>query len=229
MIIAAAICPATPLLVRGLTGADPVIPELRGACLEAVSEVTAAAPGVIAVVGPADRTGEWDPGSTLDLAIFAPGIGGESPAADPGLPPALGVGAWLLTEAGYRGPRRLWSIGSEDAAARRAEVGAALAAAGRRAGLLVMADGSACRSLKAPGYLDPRSEAFDAEIERAVRGGDLAALLDLDAGLARDLMATGVPALQALAGALPGPVTAQVRYCDAPFGVGYLVASLRPG
>jgi hypothetical protein len=229
VITAAALCPATPLLVPALTGSDPVAADLRQACLGAVSEVAATAPEVIAVIGAAEQTRDWDPAAVLDPAIFAPGIGGESPAAEPGLPPSVGVGTWLLTEAGYRGPRQLRSVGSDEPADRCAKVGAALAAVGGRTGLLVMADGSARRSLKAPGYLDQRSEAFDAEIERAILGGDLAALLDVDARLARELLATGIPALQALAGALAGPVTAHVSYCGAPFGVGYLVASLRPG
>jgi hypothetical protein len=53
------------------------------------------------------------------------------------------------------------------------------------------------------------------------------ALLALDPALARDLMATGRPAWQVLAGALAGtPVSTEIRYADDPFGVFYLVASL---
>jgi hypothetical protein len=70
--------------------------------------------------------------------------------------------------------------------------------------------------------------AFDTEVERSIRRGDLAALLAIDPALAADLMATGRAAWQVLAGALPGvPVASLVRYCDDPFGVAYLVASLR--
>jgi aromatic ring-opening dioxygenase LigB subunit len=93
--------------------------------------------------------------------------------------------------------------------------------------LLVMGDGSARRSRRAPGHLDERSEAFDAEVERAVRDGDLGALLAIDAQLARDLMATGRAAWQVLAGAVDGKApAATIRYRDDPFGVAYLVASL---
>jgi len=42
--------------------------------------------------------------------------------------------------------------------------------------LLVMGDGSARRSLRAPGYLDTRAAAFDAEVERTIRTGELDAL-----------------------------------------------------
>jgi hypothetical protein len=66
-------------------------------------------------------------------------------------------------------------------------------------------------------------------VERAVRAGDLGALQRLDQRLAHDLLATGRPAWQVLSGAWPGlGHDAEVLYCDAPFGVGYLVAYLRP-
>src|SRR5258708_14759496 len=90
-----------------------------------------------------------------------------------------------------------------------------------------MADGSARRGPKAPGYFDGRSGPFDAEVERAVQAGDLDALLALDQDLARELMATGRPAWQVLAGALQGTKPAsEIIYRDDPFGVAYLVASL---
>jgi hypothetical protein len=93
-----------------------------------------------------------------------------------------------------------------------------------------MADGSACRSLKAPGYLDERSFPFDAEMERAIVAGDLDALLRIDADLARAVLATGRPAWQVLAGAAEGSrLATQVHYRDDPFGVFYLTASAMCG
>lgn len=230
MIAAAALCPAAPLLVRELTGADPAVPELRAACLAAVAELVAAAPDVIAVVGAADQTATWDGALTLDMAVFAPGTrpdaAGQRPSGS--LPSALGVGAWLLGRAGYHGPRVLESLAGEEPAGRCAAAGAQLAGLAERVSLLVMADGSARRTLRAPGYLDERSAGFDAGVERAVADGRLDALLALDAGLAAELMATGRPAWQALAGAVTGRrVRTEIRYSDAPFGVGYLVASVR--
>ena len=92
-----------------------------------------------------------------------------------------------------------------------------------------MGDGSARRSTTAPGYLDERAVPFDTGIERAVRDGDLATLAAIDPGLARDLMATGRPAWQVLAGALgPGRLDTDVLYADGPFGVAYLVATFAP-
>ena len=90
-----------------------------------------------------------------------------------------------------------------------------------------MADGSARRGPRAPGHLDERSAPFDAGVERAVRDGDLGALLTLDPHLAAELMATGRAAWQVLAGALRGQRLApRIHYCGDPFGVFYLVASL---
>jgi len=107
-------------------------------------------------------------------------------------------------------------------------LGRELAALPGRVALLVLGDGSACRGLKAPGYFDERSAGFDGEVERAVRTGELDALLDLDAELARELMAAGRAAWQVLAGALEAKVVeSEIRYCDDPFGVAYLVASMR--
>lgn len=251
MIVAAALCPAPPLLVPELTGAQQVAAHLRDACLAAAAELMAAAPDVVAVVGAADRTGTWDDGAGFDLARYAPGpvlLNGQagSPprsgeASQPprrgqaGLPSSLGVGAWLLSHAGgavnapsHDGRRVLRAVSADEPASRCAGIGAELAGASGRVALLVMADGSARRGLRAPGYLDERSTEFDAAVESAVRAGQLDALLDIDPVLACDLMATGRPAWQVLAGALAGrKVSTEIRYRDDPFGVAYLVASLR--
>jgi hypothetical protein len=227
MITAAALCPAPPLLARELTGADPVVPELREACHQAAAALAASQPDVVAVVGVAAKTMGWDPGGRLDLAPYAPMLGAAQPAAGPPVPLPLGLGAALLDQAGYAGRRVLQSVSPDEPPAQCAELGADLAGLAGRVALLVMADGSARRGRRAPGHLDERSAPFDAEVERAVRDGDLGALLAVDPVLARELMATGRPAWQVLAGALAGTrTTTQIRYADDPFGVAYLVASL---
>jgi hypothetical protein len=242
MIASAALCPAAPLLVRGLSGAEDVAADLREACLAAVAELTAAMPDVVAVVGAGDRTGTWNGAAVPDLDRYAPGqvvANGQrpvgmrrrpdtSPAVSPGLPGALAVGAWLLAQAGSTAGRLLHAVGADETPGRCAAIGAALAGSGDRVALLVMADGSARRGLTAPGYLDERSAGFDAQVEKAMREGRLDALLSVDPVLARELMAAGRPAWQVLAGALQGrKVSSEIRYRDDPFGVAYLVASLR--
>jgi hypothetical protein len=247
MIIAAALCPAPPLLARELTGADPVVPELRQACRDAAAGLLRGRPDVIVVVGAGEQTATWDGAAGLDVSRFAPGIGPAGSAARHGdtgpeapgtalgvrdgapvLPLPLGLGARLLDQAGYDGRRVLQLVGEDEPAGRCAELGARIARSAGRVALLAMADGSARRGPKAPGYFDARSGPFDAEVERAVRVGDLEALLAVDEHLARELMATGRPAWQVLAGALQGTEPAsEIGYRDDPFGVAYLVASLR--
>jgi hypothetical protein len=239
VLTSAAVCPAPPLLARELTGGDPVVPELRQACLDVTVALMADEPDVVAVVGVAADTRTWPPGMRLDLSPYAPGIGAGArgsaaeragPGAPQPLPLSLGLGGRLLDQAGYAGRRELHSVSEQEPAAACAALGARLASGSPRVALLVMADGSARRGLKAPGYLDERSVPFDATAEQAIRAGDMHALLVLDPTLARELMATGRPAWQVLAGAMTGRrPTSEVRYCDDPFGVAYLVASLRDG
>jgi hypothetical protein len=208
-----------------LTGRDLVLPDLRDACARAVAELIQAGPEVIVVAGPGAETAEWDPDCRLDLSAYAPPLG---PGGQPGLPLALGLGALLLDQAGYRGPRILQAVAAAEPAAACVALGAGLAARPGTA-VLAMGDGSARRSTSAPGYLDERAVPFDSAIEKAVRDGDLTALAGVDPALARDLMATGRPAWQVLAGALgPGHPETGILYADDPFGVAYLVAVFTP-
>jgi hypothetical protein len=254
VITGAALCPWPPLLVRELTGADPVLPELRAACAEAVTTLLRDGPEVVAVVGPGTATASWPGDGRLNIAAFGPGAAAAGRAAVAGraagagtadpptlpaapgsaqrpvLPAAPGIGAYLLDQAGYHGERLIWSVSADEPVAGCRKLGADLAAGSTRTALLAVGDGSARRGPKAPGHFDERAGAFDAEVERSIRAGDFAALLALDPTLARELMATGRPAWQVLAGALEGTagLATEVQYADDPFGVAYLVATLRP-
>jgi hypothetical protein len=226
VITGAALCPSPPLLCPQLTGRHAVLPELRAACAEAVGRLLRGDPEVIAVIGPAAATGGWEGTGRLNPAVFAPAItstGRDSP------PLALGLGAMLLDQAGYRGRRRLQAVGHDEPPSGCVRLGVELAEVGARLALLVMGDGSARRSLRAPGYLDSRAAAFDGEVERAVRAGELGALAGLDRTLAAELMATGRPAWQVLSGAMGSLApAADVLYSGDPLGVAYLVAYLTP-
>jgi hypothetical protein len=202
VIVGAALCASPPLLHPALTGRAVVLPELRAACAEAVARLLRSGPELVVVVGPAPATGELDPEERFDPAAFAPGCAAAAPSSAGALPLGPGLGSMLLDEAGYGGPRRLLGVSSGESTEGCAALGADLAAGAARTALLVMGDGSARRSLKAPGHLDPRAEPFDAQVERAVRTGRLGGLLELDEALARDLMVTGRPAWQVLAGAM---------------------------
>lgn len=93
-------------------------------------------------------------------------------------------------------------------------------------GVLVVANGSAKRTEKAPGHLDDRAEPFDELLRELLVGPDPAALAAVDAELADELWAdvTALPALAALLG--PG-TEVDVTYDDAPYGVQYWVISYR--
>jgi hypothetical protein len=225
MIVTAAICPSPPLLARELTGRAEVLPELRDACAAAVRHLLAAAPDVVAVVGAGSDTATWDPDDRLDLSAYAPLVSGVG--SKPGLPLALGIGALLLDEVGYVGPRILQAADELAPSADCLRLGRDLAGAAQRLALLAIGDGSTRRGPAAPGYLDERAVPFDDAVRQAVRDGDMAALAGLDPDLARDLMATGRAAWQVLAGAFAGarPAT-EISYAADPFGVAYLVATL---
>ena len=249
MIVRAAICPSPPLLAGELTGRAEILPDLRDASAAAAAHLLAADPDVVAVVGGAQETATWDPEDRLDLSAYAAGYapspaggpaGGaaaaDAPAAGPSttgsrgkpvLPLAVGIGALLLDEAGYAGPRILQAVDESAPADACLRLGRDLAVASPRVALLAVGDGSARRGVKAPGYLDERAIQFDDAVQRAVREGDMAALAGLDPDLARDLMATGRAAWQVLAGAFAGArPAAEIRYAGDPFGVAYLVALL---
>jgi hypothetical protein len=132
------------------------------------------------------------------------------------MPLAHAVGAWLLDEAGT-GEARI-GVGPADLADLLASLPGPVA-------VLVMGDGSARRTVKAPGYLDPAAEPFDAVVATALATGDPSALAELDAAEGARLLAAGVPVWRAVGAALAGHSFAARLHLDAaPFGVGYLVA-----
>ncbi|CAM5733444.1 class III extradiol dioxygenase subunit B-like domain-containing protein [Streptomyces microflavus] len=232
MLVAAAVCPCPPLLVPEVAaGAAPELDTARAACLDAVGVLAASRPDLLVVVGPG--AGRSYPsgghgsfrgfGVALDVTLGEPG-----PAAqEPPLPDSLAVGAWLLDRARWAGaPVEGLAVDARHPAGECARAGEGLAARVDRVALLVMGDGSACRTLKAPGYLDERAEAFDALATAALGSADLAALDALDATLAYDLKAAGRAPWQVLSGAARGAgLGGRLLYEDAPYGVGYTVAT----
>lgn len=121
---------------------------------------------------------------------------------------------------GLRIGRALLASGGAGAASPALHPGEAPTAAG----LLVVANGSATRSEKAPGHLDERALAFDDALAAALRSGHPERLTALDPDLAEQLWCFDAPAwchLGQLAPAADGPVC--VDYDDDPFGVRYWV------
>ena len=129
-----------------------------------------------------------------------------------------------LAVAGELGPRvRVLASDGGGHVARMllAEVGAA-EAVDDPTGVLVVGNGSAKRSLKAPGHFDERAEVFDDDLRRALLEPLPAALTGLDAELAEELWAD-VAGIRALGELLSPAQPADVRYDDAPYGVQYWV------
>ncbi|MFD6286393.1 class III extradiol dioxygenase subunit B-like domain-containing protein [Streptomyces sp. NPDC060205] len=250
MLVAAAVCPCPPLLVPDVAaGAAPELDAARAACSDALGVLAAARPDRLVVVGPAEESGrgpypEGSRGSfrgfgvDLDVRLGGNGLrngtGVSEAPAEPAsaaagrvLPASLAVAAWLLGRTDWSdAPVEGLGVGEPLAAERCIQVGRQIAAGPGRVALLVMGDSSACRTLKAPGYLDERAAPFDAEVARALATADVAALKSLDVELAYELKASGRAPWQVLAGAAEGaPLSGCLLYEDAPYGVGYVVAT----
>lgn len=229
MLVAAAVCPHPPLLVPAVAaGAAGELDACRAACREAIRALVAAGPDLLALVGPGELTRRHDPEATgslarygLDLALGQPG---RQPAS---LPLSLGIGRWLLDGA-FTGPRLLQEVAAGEPPRACAALGAQLAAAAPRVGMLVLADGSAY-PLQTPVGDDGRGGRYDEAVVDALTRADPGGLLALDPADDEPLWVGGRPALQALAGALAGAAGAmsgRLLWRGAPYGVGYFVAQL---
>jgi hypothetical protein len=222
-VVAVAFCPAPPLLLPAVEGRpDAATTQLRRACAEAVGALLAVQPDVVVVVGdgaaPGERFGQGDAGDLrgFGVDVLVP-FAGEARPRGRRVPLAHTLGAWLLDRAGAAAPR----VGVGPAG-----LGDLLSSLPGRVALLAMGDGSARRTVKAPGYLDPGAEPFDAAVATALARGDAAALAGLDPEQGERLLAAGVPTWRAVGEALTGRQLSAVLHHDAaPLGVGYLVAS----
>ena len=236
VISAVAFCPQAPVLVTDLAGgAAGELDDLRAACRTAIGRL--AAPGrQLVVLGGGGGGRDASYGSTTRGSLAGFGLDLEVPLGsdEPGpveLPPSLTVGAWLLRDAlgANCGAVGMKTDGSFPVEHRWDEqfVGGDVA-------LLVMGDGTARRTVKAPGYLDDRAAGFDEAIAAALRSGDPAALAELDPVLGAELLAAGLPAWRRAGELLGDPLLgrppagdgwrAELLYESDPYGVDYVVA-----
>lgn len=206
--------PCAPLLIPSVAGDAAQLDEaLRLQVIEAVRRLVEADVNEIVVVAPV-AAGNWPSDATWDFAGF--GVTRRGAHSSSRLPWPLGIGAWLLDEAGWSGPRRfvgaLHSTGD---------------GGGDSIGVLAVGDGSACRAEKAPGHLDPRAEAFDAVIAESLAAGDSERLAGVDDGLADELLCAGLPVWRWVTSAIKGRSieSAELTTNVAPYGVAYFVAS----
>lgn len=229
MLVAAAVLPHPPLLIPPVaSGAAAELDELRGACRLALAQMLAADPDEVVLVGAGPRTERFPASASGSLRPYGLDVAvplGDGASGPPVLPLSLTVGAWLLQQTGWAGARSAQSVAADASPAECLDLGRSLADAESSVGLVVMGDGSARRSLAAPGYLDPRAVPFDDEVRRAIATADAAALAGLDPALAAELLVAGRPAWQVLAGAVGDEAfDAELVASVDPYGVAYHVA-----
>jgi hypothetical protein len=219
---AIAFCPATPLLSPEISVSDTGLADVRAAARQAVATVLATAPDEILVIGAAPRAAGYE-GSYDWRGFGLPATGRQR------LPRPLGVGAWLLDDAGWTGRRRYLGVPADTPPDACADLGRELLVPVTRTAVLCIGDGTARRTPKAPGHFDPRAEPFDADVAAALRVGDPKGLLAIDAATAADLLAEGRSAWQVTAALAEAPAwAAQLLHDDAPYGVAWFVATWLP-
>lgn len=211
-------------------GAAGELDTLRAVAESAVRRVLAADPDRLVVVGGGAETFTSD---YLEFGSWAR-YGMPDDSFSRRVPLSLSMGAWLLDRVDGTNPttRYMSSLAISDdlPAPACAALGADRAGTAARVAFLVMGDGSACRGPDAPGYDDPRAEAYDKGVAAALATADAAALLALDRKLSAELLVAGRAAWQALAGAARAsgrPWRAELHYDEAPYGVAYFVATWR--
>jgi len=213
---------------------------LRAACDRALEIVFGAEPAVVTLVGTGPQARQYFPPFVADFAGF--GVdegarlgGGQRPYPEE-LPLSLAIGVWLVRRAVQAGlvhrltTWRAVTVPEDEPVDDCRALGEVEGGAEYRHALVILGDGSACRTEKPPGYLDPRAEEFDASVTKALAAADTDALLALDPVLAGELLAAGRAPWQVLAGAaaaVPEPLAGEVLYDAAPYGVQYTVAVWR--
>ncbi|SCL30932.1 hypothetical protein GA0070616_4170 [Micromonospora nigra] len=236
-LVAAAVCPHPPLLVPEVAGAAAAeLDDLRAACDSALTRLLAAQPDDLLLVGAGPETTAFsaaDHGSLRPYGVDrAVRLWKTTCAGSERLPLSLTIGAWLVGRTGTELPRLARSVAADAPPSQCAALGADLVhRAERRTALLVLGDGSACRGEKSPGYADPRAEAYDDGVARALADADADALLGLDEVVSAQLKAAGRAPWQVLAGAVRavgGDWRGELLHHTAPYGVAYLVACWEP-
>ena len=204
--------PAAPLLVPQVAGGSSQLDEeLREACRVVARRLAATTDDAITVVAPVVTGVAWSTDATWGFEGF--GVPREPADDRPRLPWPIGIGDWLLDDVGWTGRRNYIGVADDGSVSTDLAAGA----------LLLVGDGTARRTEKAPGHLDERAEAFDVQIADAIRSGDVAALGGLDTALAADLLCAGAPVWRWLSVVIGGDHVAEADLLSdtAPYGVGY--------
>lgn len=239
VILGAAFGPCPPALLPGVAG--PVgaaeLDDLRTACAVALSRVLGTDPELVLILGAEDpgtdgrrsSANVGDPGTDgrsswallgpPDVSRYAPGDAGGRSAGTERIPLAHLVGGYLLRTAGWSGATVALVAGRDGPDPAR----------GMRSVLMVLGDGSARRTAKSPGWLDPGALGYDDVVRAALASGRPDRLAALDPVLGREQLASGADVWPVAGGLLgPGRYDAVVHDDAARLGVGSVVASWLP-
>lgn len=224
-VVGAALVPAAPVMVPELSGSLHPAAEPHEAMLRAVGGLLDAGPEHIVVI--AEGEGDATFGTDATWALHRLGGGRAQPGEGAGavLPIPLALGASMLRQAGWTGSVEYRSIQHGAPASNAFALARDLIASPRRIGLLLLGNGSACSTEKAPGSLHPEAGAFNAELLRVIGSGDLAQLRLLEPSTFVDQRSDAWLPLQVLAEVSAGrSVAARVDFADDFRGVFYLCA-----
>ncbi|MDP2014217.1 MAG: hypothetical protein Q8L05_08340 [Actinomycetota bacterium] len=228
MIVGAVFIPSSPLLLADVD-VEGLLDDVRAASIELLSEFLPDARQIIAI-GSADETAWFDEGGIGT----SKGLGGHADfsigAGTATLPLALTIAAFVLEAAGADQPILALSVGKQTTSTERGLIAQEVQAraADVPTVLLVVGDGSATRTEKAPGYIQPDALNFDAVVSAALAAADFQTLVEITQEQAERLWCQGLPAWQVAALAGQHLKQGELALETAPFGVNYLVASWRP-
>lgn len=228
-IVSAALVPAAPVLVPGVSGHTVPAQEVRAATLEAIQRMIDAGVEEVIVLAEADRDGLFD--STAPWGLHR--IGGMHTVNEAGavfdqpLTVSLAIGASVLRDAGWTGTTSFYALERTMSADAAAEVGRGLGTTKRSVGLLLLGNGSACCTEKAPGSFHPQAETFNATLLTMIRQGDRTAMMELSAHDTADQLSDVRVPLQVFAGATSGHrFRGSITFADEFAGVNYICATL---
>ena len=235
---AIAFIPSTPLLVPDVSvDSSAELDALRLACSQAISVLVGNEPSAVAIVapGPTTRilagplTGSFH-GFGVDQTVTTARDSSTVDAIPVWWTTALGVHA--LSRADWNGDVIAVEVGPSAADVDEAVVGLVTQLGdGRTWAVVVVGDGSAALSVKAPGYLIPGAEDVDRALVGAVLSADFDGLRNTDLEQAHWAMVGGAGVWATIAravaalGATSAGATITALYDDTPLGVRYVVAT----
>jgi hypothetical protein len=236
MLVAAAVLPHPPLLLPEVaSGAAQELASVRQACSKALEALRNANPDRLVVIGNGPVSHDFGRsvrgsmrGFGVEREVCWPGSESTERWGDsPELPLSLMVGAWLLVENSWPTPAvQFQSVSAGTSPGQASALAATVATSSPRVALVVMGDGSAALTAKAPRYLVPGASQWQTQLTKAIATADREALQALTGAEAEAVHAGGVAAWWVLAAsAADGQWTGELMADSAPYGVGYTVAT----